>query len=54
MTYEIYTPSSSDEIHYNTINLAHEICIQILKMEVVMDVAMDVVMDKVMDRVVET
>ena len=50
MTYEIYTPSSSDEIHYNTINLAHEICIQILKMEVVMDV----VMDEVMDRVVET
>ena len=46
MTYEIYTPSSSDEIHYNTINLAHEICIKILKMEVVMDV--------VMDRVVET
>ena len=50
MTYKIYTPSSSDEIHYNTINLAHEICIQILKMEVVMDEARD----EVMDRVVET
>ena len=46
MTYEMYMPSSSDEIHKNTINLAHEICIQILKMEVVMD--------EVMDRVVET
>ena len=45
MTYEIYTPSSSDEIHYNTINLAHEICIQILKMEVVMDVVMDRVVE---------
>ena len=45
MTYEMYTPSSSDKIHKNTINLAHEICVQILKMEVVMD--------EVMDRVVE-
>ena len=46
MTYEMYTPSSSDEIHKNAINLAHEICVQILKMEVVMD--------EVMDSVVET
>ena len=46
MTYEMYTLSSSDKIHYNTNNLAHEICVQILKMEVVMD--------EVMDRVVET
>ena len=46
MTYDMYTLSSSDEIHYNTINLAHEICVQIIKMEVVMD--------EVMDRVVET
>ena len=45
MTYEIYTPSSSDEVHWTT-NLAHEICVQILKMEVVMD--------EVMDRVVGT
>ena len=46
MTYEMYTPSSSNKIHKNTINLAHEICVQILKMEVVMD--------EVMDRVVGT
>ena len=46
MTYEMYTPSSSDKIHKNTISLAHEICVQILKVEVVMD--------EVMDRVVET
>ena len=46
MTYEIHTPLSSDEIYYNMINLAHEICVQILKMEVVID--------EVMDRVVET
>ena len=41
MTYEIYTSSSSDEIHKNTINLAHEICVQILKMEEVMDEVLD-------------
>ena len=38
-------PSSSDEIHYNTISLAHEICVQILKMEVVMDEVMDCVVE---------
>ena len=42
MTYEIYTmPLSSDEIYWNTINLAHEIRVQILKIEVVKDCVVD-------------
>ena len=41
MTYEIQTPLSSDEIYLNMTSLAHEICVQILKMEMVMDCVVD-------------